>query len=219
MSDVFISYASEDRESILPLVEHLQRQGWSVWWDRKIPPGKNFDEVIEDAIEVARCVVVVWSKSSIISRWVKTEASEGDRRGILVPVQIDSASIPLEFRRLQAAQLQDWNGNTADTEVRKVVDAVSALLDSRLRQDSPTVAQAPYVSGIRDKSLPHKWGSPLTIHTLRILLLVGLLGIAATTIVVGWIKERDIWYLVPSFWFPILVAIPIVYSFIFSRGK
>ncbi len=66
MSDIFISYASQDRSRVEPLAKALEEQGWSVWWDRTIPPGKTFDEVIEEAIKAARCVVVLWSKISII---------------------------------------------------------------------------------------------------------------------------------------------------------
>ena len=50
MADIFLSYASDDRERIAPLVAALERQGWSVWWDRSIPPGRNFDEVLEEEI-------------------------------------------------------------------------------------------------------------------------------------------------------------------------
>ena len=58
MSDIFISYASEDREKARELAEALSRRGWSVWWDRKIPPGKSFDEVIEKALAESKCVIV-----------------------------------------------------------------------------------------------------------------------------------------------------------------
>ncbi|MBV9295028.1 MAG: toll/interleukin-1 receptor domain-containing protein [Acidobacteriaceae bacterium] len=59
MSDIFISYASADRSRIRPLVNALQQQGWSVWWDRTILAGKTFDQVIEAALADARCVVVL----------------------------------------------------------------------------------------------------------------------------------------------------------------
>ena len=46
MSDIFISYSSKDRERIQPLVRTLEHLGFSVWWDRMIPMGKAFDDVI-----------------------------------------------------------------------------------------------------------------------------------------------------------------------------
>ena len=54
MSDVFISYAREDRKKAKALAELFQQQDWSVWWDRNIPPGHPFHEVIEAALGTAR---------------------------------------------------------------------------------------------------------------------------------------------------------------------
>ena len=87
-----------DKEKAELLANAFSRKGWSVWWDREIPPGKSFDETIENALSSARCVVVLWSKTSVSSRWVKTEAAEGAERGILVPALIDNVKIPLEFK-------------------------------------------------------------------------------------------------------------------------
>ena len=54
MSHIFLSYASEDRERVRPLAEALSRRGWEVWWDRTIPPGKTWREVIAAALAEAR---------------------------------------------------------------------------------------------------------------------------------------------------------------------
>jgi len=110
--DIFISYSSADRPFAQRLATALQGEGWSVWWDRAIPPGKSFDAVIEEALDAAKCVIVLWSKSSVASDWVKVEAAEAARRRILIPALIDSATIPLEFRRIQAASLTDWTSSS-----------------------------------------------------------------------------------------------------------
>src|SRR5262249_21296960 len=128
MSDIFLSYANEDLPRVLPLVHALERRGWSVWWDRTILPGRTFDVVIEEALEGARCVIVVWSNTSITSDWVKTEAAEGARRRILVPVALDEVRIPLEFRRIQVAQLMDWRDTEPHPEFEKVIRSVTGLL-------------------------------------------------------------------------------------------
>jgi len=67
MSDIFISYAREDREKAKALAVIFEAQGWSVWWDRNIPAGKSFDSIIEAEIEAAKCIVVLWSANSATS--------------------------------------------------------------------------------------------------------------------------------------------------------
>jgi TIR domain len=65
MSDISISYASEDRERLLPLVNPLEKTGRSVCWDRTIPAGKTWWEVIGGQIQSCRSVVGVWTEKSI----------------------------------------------------------------------------------------------------------------------------------------------------------
>lgn len=124
MSDIFISYASEDKEKAGLLAEVLEEQGWSVWWDREIPPGRTFADVIDEALDSSKCVVVLWSKKSILSHWVKTEESEGLKRKILVPALLDEVKMPLEFRLVQAAKLVDWKGKIPYPEVDRLICAV-----------------------------------------------------------------------------------------------
>jgi hypothetical protein len=129
MSDIFISYARADKEKADLLANTFSQKGWSVWWDREIPPGKSFDEVIENALNSARCVIVLWSKDSVSSRWVKTEAAEGAARGILVPALIDNAPIPLEFKRIEAADLSDWQGDSSHREFDQLLRTVAGMVD------------------------------------------------------------------------------------------
>ena len=74
----------------------------------RIDPGQSFDSEIERELGAASCVLVVWSNTSVESDWVREEADDGLKRDILVPVQIDDCTIPLGFRRKQAAQLSGW---------------------------------------------------------------------------------------------------------------
>ena len=129
MSDIFVSYASADRERAKVVAEALAARGLSVWWDRNIPPGRQFDEVIEEALDAARCVVVLWSQTSTASTWVKTEAAEAMRGKALVPAIIEEGvRIPLEFRRLQAADLSRWKGDPSDPQLLHFFESVEAEL-------------------------------------------------------------------------------------------
>ena len=112
MSDIFTSYKSEDQARAKVLASALERQGWSVWWDRKILPGERFRKVIEEELGKARCIIVLWSKWSVKSDWVQDEAAEGNRRRILVPAKIDDVEIPLGFKSVQAAWLVNWEGRS-----------------------------------------------------------------------------------------------------------
>ncbi len=124
MAQIFISYARVDRTIAQSLASQLQAEGFSVWWDREIPVGAHFDEVIENEIAASNCVVVIWSLESVKSRWVRSEAAEGLRRGILIPVCIGDVLPPLEFRRLQTIKFQSdkqLRGEIDITELRKAI--------------------------------------------------------------------------------------------------
>lgn len=81
-------------------VQLLEKQGWLVWWDSKIPHGIRFGDYIEEQLDNSSIVVVVWSSNSIKSKWVKEEASEGDHKNALFPLHIDTILALEEFRQL-----------------------------------------------------------------------------------------------------------------------
>lgn len=158
MSDIFLSYKSEDRSGAKIFAEALEKHEYSVWWDRIIPPGKTFDQVIEEALDSAKCIIVLWSRESVSSDWVKNEAREGARRHILIPVWIDDVKIPFEFRHIQAANLIDWQGMLPNPEFDLLLKSVGDILgrppikkieDKKPSTNEPNLsAQQPY-EGVR----------------------------------------------------------------------
>ncbi len=140
MADIFVSYASEDRDRIKPLIDAITAEGISVWWDRRIGMGSDFEREIERELDAARCVVVVWSEKSVDSDWVRNEAQEGYDRGILVPARIDDVKPPLAFRRAQTADLVEWPGSVAEFE--PFLDAIrSGLGESFVRPERSEITQ------------------------------------------------------------------------------
>lgn len=128
MNEIFISYASDDRAQAQRIAAALTERGCDVWWDREIPLGQSFDRVIESAIAQAKCVLVLWSTVSVNSEWVRNEAAEGKRRGILVPVFIERVDAPLAFRLLNGADLTGWSGDDNHGEFRRLVDRIAELV-------------------------------------------------------------------------------------------
>jgi len=53
MSDIFVSYAKEDRDRVEPLARALTTHGWDVFWDRAIPTGKLGGETAAPPITFA----------------------------------------------------------------------------------------------------------------------------------------------------------------------
>jgi len=131
MSDIFISYARQDRPRAEVIAKALEDHGWSVWWDWNIPAGRTFRKVIQDELDKTRCVIVLWSAKSIGSDWVIEEATEGRKRHVLVPVLIENVQPPMGFRSIQAADLTDWSGATTAVAFPRLHADVEALIGTR----------------------------------------------------------------------------------------
>ncbi len=131
MADIFISYARGDRHRVAPLVAAIEAQGWSVWWDPAIAPGQEFDQRIATELAAAAAVLVVWTPSSVGSRWVRGEARDGADRGILVPVRIGAAVLPIDSRAIHTTDLDPWRGDPDGPEIQEVLRALGGLIDQR----------------------------------------------------------------------------------------
>jgi hypothetical protein len=169
MVDVMISYAREDQEIARLLAHRLGAEGFDVWWDPEIPPGKSFDQVIDAALRSARWVIVLWSRHSVASRWVVAEAEEATTHSKLVPALIENVTIPLAFRRIHAADLVGWRGDPNDPGYR----SLSATLRGRQPAASRHVAPA----AAKPQAPKRKRGIPAMILALLITAVVAGIGI------------------------------------------
>jgi tetratricopeptide (TPR) repeat protein len=102
VAQIFLSYSREDAERAKVLAGRLGDHGHNVWWDRNIAGGSKFAAEIEQALNAAEVVIVLWSERSIKSTWVLDEAAEGRDSGRLLPVVLDDCKPPLGFRQFQA---------------------------------------------------------------------------------------------------------------------
>ena len=133
MSDVFISYKSEDAVRVAALQLALKAADLNIWWDKEIPGGDQWRQRILAELESAKCVLVVWSEASTspAADFVIDEANRAKRRGTLLQVRIDDVSLPLGFGEHQALDLIEWNGNAADPRIQDVIAAAKALIAGR----------------------------------------------------------------------------------------
>ena len=137
MADIFISYSSEDKTNVKVIAELLEQQGWSVWWDRQIPIGQQFDTVIETELAKSFCVIVIWTRRSVTSEWVKNEANEAAQLGKLVPVLLEDVTIPLAYKRTEAALLHNWNGALDHPEIPLLLNSISQTIEkNKVKKDT-----------------------------------------------------------------------------------
>ena len=139
MVDVFISYKAEDRRRVVPLVQALEADGLTVWWDAHIAGGVDWRDSIEEHLDAARCVIVVWSKRSVgrEGRFVRDEATRAQRRETYLPVRIDKVEPPLGFGETQAISLTGWSGDRSDERYQSVLSAVRAITSGEHPANQP----------------------------------------------------------------------------------
>ena len=153
MADVFISYARTDKARVAPLVAAIEAKGWSVWWDPEISPGQEFDDQIDAEIDAARAVLVIWTPTSVASRWVRGEAREAADRGILVPVRFEQARLPMDVRAIHTTDLDGWNEDPASAQAQEFLRALDAMI-ARTRAAQSAKAVDVAVAAHSDKPSP-----------------------------------------------------------------
>jgi len=151
MADVFVSYARADKARVAPLVAAIEGKGWSVWWDPDISPGQEFDDQIEAEIEAASAVLVVWTPTSVASRWVRGEAREAAERNILVPVRFEQARLPMDVRAIHTTDLDGWSDNPASPQAVEFLRALGAMIArSQASRPAKPGSAAPAASAVKD---------------------------------------------------------------------
>ena len=153
MPDIFLSYNREDQAIARLFAESLGQAGFDVWWDATLRSGEAYDEVTEKALRDAKAVVVLWSKKSVVSRWVRAEATLADRNKTLLPVMIEPCDRPIMFELTQTAELIGWQGDAADRvwvaflgDVRRFVEGKPAARGSFGAVATQVTAQLPTIS-------------------------------------------------------------------------
>ena len=142
MTDIFISYSRKDVAMVSKLARTLEASGYSVWWDMSgLFGGQAFDEVIQHQLSTAKCAIVVWSPDSVRSKWVRSEASFADDRGILLTTIYREALVPIPFNTRHNESLLGWDGSENDADFQRLLRSISRLCPLPSAKSKPAGAK------------------------------------------------------------------------------
>ena len=121
MAHIFISYARADEPAAVLVADRLREAGFEVWRDDELPAHRSYSEVIEERIQGAAAVVVLWSAEAAKSQWVRAEADAARASSTLVQATLDGAMPPMPFNQIQCAERRagrSWWGASLHWRVR-----------------------------------------------------------------------------------------------------
>jgi hypothetical protein len=169
MADVFVSYQRSDRLLAEHLSNHLEGRSRSVFLDRKrLEPGTKWEPRIMAELQAAQCVVVLWSRASVKSSWVRKEATSGYMRKRLVQALLDPVDLPEPFASIQAVDLTDWGG-VSSPGLEMLLGAVDGVIRLPAGAPSSVAKELDDLVQRLDASTPEKeLGSNLLLATWNI---------------------------------------------------
>jgi tetratricopeptide (TPR) repeat protein len=99
-----------------------------VWFDEQLPAHRTYSEVIEEQLDAAKAVVVLWSLEAVRSQWVRSEANRARETDRLVQLRLDDSRLPMPFDQIQCADLRDWPRSKGSPAWDSVLESIGALV-------------------------------------------------------------------------------------------
>ena len=130
MAEVFVSYARQDENHAKMVAEALRAHGYRVWRDDELPAHRTYADVIEERLNSASAVVVLWSDEARKSQWVRAEADTARNRGVLIQATLDGTIPPIPFNQIQCADLNGMERPSDTPGWSKLVASIEALAGS-----------------------------------------------------------------------------------------
>jgi hypothetical protein len=102
-SYAFVSYARDDRDRVLPILQDLIELGFQLWWDEEIPGGVDWQGVLNRRIHNCQSMLVFVTNRSAQSRYVAQEIRIAHDSGKpFVSIRLDGTALPSEFETVLA---------------------------------------------------------------------------------------------------------------------
>ena len=117
MADLYITYGLRETSWVNKLVTILDDEGFTICWEHAVAPGDDVrtDDSIQ-ALNNAKCVLAVWSDTSVDDFWVLSDAERAVAQNKLISVVAKSAVIPRAFRQSETVFMQSWDVQTKDED-------------------------------------------------------------------------------------------------------
>lgn len=171
MARLFLSYSRKDETRARRFTQWLEREGHDVWRDEEdIGGGASFSSEIEKALKDCDAVVVLWSRDSVQSAWVRDEAAFGRDAGKLIPLSLDGTEPPLGFRQFQSINLSRWKGHGEPPDADRIRRAIARIADS------PQADTAPHSRASRWPKFTSQW--PLLAGGILAIVAAGVLALS-----------------------------------------
>jgi hypothetical protein len=187
--DIFLSYNRDDAARAKLFADAFVAEGFEVWWDANLRSGEEYDRATEAALRSAKAVVVLWSKRSVDSSWVRAEATQAYRSKKLMPAMIEDCVRPVMFELTQTADLSLWKGDRKNQPWQAFVTDVRRLVS---KQTSTGIATASGAGGTGAEMVKRANGSrrryAIFYGALAKTAAVGLLAVGVAIGVWWWLR-------------------------------
>ncbi len=109
---LFVSYAHNDKQIVLPIIESMRLKGYRIWYDEGIKTGSNWQEMILDKVSSCKQFILFSSESATKSKWVNREIGIADDKDKpIIRINIDNSkfkeSIECVLNEFQYVSISD----------------------------------------------------------------------------------------------------------------
>lgn len=149
MSDLYISYGTRERHWVSLLASRLDDAGYEVCWNSTVVPGQDFHESNGQAMQASRCILSIWSATSVEDYWVLNDSESALARNTLLSLRHREVVIPEHLRTAPTIDVSSWDKGSMDN----VLEPLLKLISSRCTPSKPTLSARKQAAADREKRL------------------------------------------------------------------
>lgn len=137
MTDLYLSYGTRERHWVSKLATRLDDAGYSVCWNSDVVPGQDFHESSAQALQAAKCVLSIWSETSVQDYWVLNDSESALSRNALLSLRHREVVIPEALRTAPTTDLSAWD----EASLEATLQPLLKLISRRCEPSKPSLAE------------------------------------------------------------------------------